>query len=104
MIGVPLPNPRDQLIDNLNQQLDAFFGAGKQVEQVAPGVSGEREAMFGTSHSNKLRLERDKLAPRLKELADKGLTVIEAAKQMGMETKRARLIARENSINFPGPQ
>ncbi|MFJ2360407.1 hypothetical protein [Pseudomonas fluorescens] len=104
MIGVPLPNPRDQLIDNLNQQLDAFFGAGNQVKQVAPGVSGEREAMFGTSHSNKLRLERDKLAPRLKELADKGLTVIEAAKEMGMETKRARLIARENSINFPGPQ
>ena len=104
MIGVPLPNPRDQLIDNLNQQMDAFFGSGKKIEQVAPGVSGEREAMFGTSHSNKLRLERDKLAPRLKELADKGLTVIEAAKEMGMETKRARLIARENSINFPGPQ
>lgn len=104
MIGVPLPNPRDQLIDNLNQQLDAFFGAGKQVEQISPGVSGEREAMFGTSHSNKLRAERDKLAPRLKELADKGLTVIEAAKEMGMETKRARLIARENSIKFPGPQ
>ena len=104
MIGVPLPNPRDQLIDNLNQQLDAFFGAGNKVEQVAPGVSGEREAMFGTSHSNKMRLERDKLAPRLKELADKGLTVIEAAKEMGMETKRARLIARENSLNFPGPQ
>jgi len=104
VIGVPLPNPRDQLIDNLNQQMDAFFGSGKKIEQVAPGVSGEREAMFGTSHSNKLRLERDKLAPRLKELADKGLTVIEAAKEMGMETKRARLIARENSINFPGPQ
>ena len=104
MIGVPLPNPRDQLIDNLNQQLDAFFVAGKQVEQISPGVSGEREAMFGTSHSNKLRAERDKLAPRLKELADKGLTVIEAAKEMGMETKRARLIARENSIKFPGPQ
>ena len=104
MIGVPLPNPRDQLIDNLNQQLDAFFGAGKQVEQISPGVSGEREAMFGTSHSSKLRAERDKLAPRLKELADKGLTVIEAAKEMGMEKKRARLIARENSIKFPGPQ
>ena len=104
MIGVPFPNPRDQLIDNLNQQLDAFFGAGKQVEQISPGVSGEREAMFGTSHSSKLRAERDKLAPRLKELADKGLTVIEAAKEMGMEKKRARLIARENSIKFPGPQ
>mgnify|MGYP001038195162 CR=1 FL=1 len=104
MIGLPLPHPRDQLIDNLNQQLDAFFGAGKKVEQVAPGVSGERELMFGSAHAAKLRAERDKLAPRLKALADKGMTVIEAAKEMGMETKRARLIARENRINFPGPQ
>ena len=35
--------------------------------------------------------------------AEAGHTVIEAAKTMGMETKRARLIARENNINFLGP-
>lgn len=29
MIGVPRPNPRDSIIDNLNQQLYAYFGAGK---------------------------------------------------------------------------
>ena len=103
MIGVPMPNPRDSLIDDLNRKLDQFFGAGRAVEEIAPGVSGEKEAMFGTSHSNKLRIERNKLAPRLKELADAGYTVIEAAKEMGMETKRARTIARENKINFPGP-
>lgn len=57
--------------------------------------------MFGTFHSNKLRVERDKLAPRLKALADAGKTVIEAAKEMGMEAKRARLIARDNDILFP---
>ncbi|WP_414923222.1 hypothetical protein [Pseudomonas sp. IT-P294] len=39
----------------------------------------------------------------MKALADAGKTVIEAAKEMGMETKRARLIARENDIKFPGP-
>jgi len=103
MIGQPMPNPRDSIIANLNQQLDHFFGTGKTVQQIAPGVSGEKEAMFGTSHSNKLRIERNKQAPRLKELADAGHTVIEAAKAMGMETKRARLIARENNIMFPGP-
>ncbi|WP_223532115.1 hypothetical protein [Pseudomonas sp. BF-R-30] len=103
MIGVPMPNPRDSLIANLNQQLDQFFGAGRSVQEIAAGVSGEREVIFGTSHSNKLRVERDKLAPQLKALADSGKTVIEAAKEMGMETKRARLIARENNINFPGP-
>ncbi|OFJ45677.1 hypothetical protein BJN42_11675 [Pseudomonas koreensis] len=103
MIGVPQPNPRDQLINTLNQQLDQFFGAGKTVEQVAAGVSGEREAMFGSSHASRLRAERDKLAPQLKALADAGKTVIEAATVMGMASKRARLIARENRITFPGP-
>ena len=59
MIGVPMPNPRDSLINDLNRQLDQFFGAGRAVEEIAPGVSGEKEAMFGTSHSNKLRIERN---------------------------------------------
>ncbi|KAB0504727.1 hypothetical protein [Pseudomonas moorei] len=103
MIGTPMPNPRDSIIANLNQQMDQFFGAGRKVQEVAPGVTGEKDAMFGTSHSNKLRIERNKQAPRLRELAEAGHTVIEAAKAMGMETKRARLIARENNILFPGP-
>lgn len=103
MIGVAMPNPRDSLIDDLNRKRDQFFGAGRSVQEIAPGVTGEKDAIFGTSHSNRLRIERDKLAPRLKELAEAGKTVIEAAKDMGMETKRARLIARENNIKFPGP-
>jgi hypothetical protein len=98
-----MPNPRDSILANLNQQLEQYFGAGKPVQEIAPGVSGEKAAMFGTSHSNKLRVERDKLAPRLKELAETGKTVIEAAKVMGMEAKRARLIARENNIKFAEP-
>jgi hypothetical protein len=103
MIGAPMPNPRDSIIANLNQQLDQFFGAGRTVQEIAAGVSGEKEAMFGTSHSNKLRIERNKQAPRLKELAAAGKTVIQASKELGMETKRARLIARENDIKFQSP-
>lgn len=75
MIGVPQPNPRDQLIDNLHQLLDQFFGSGKMVEQVAAGVSREREAMFGSSHASSLRAEHNKLAPQLKALAESGKTV-----------------------------
>lgn len=103
MIGVPMPNPRDSILADLNQKLEQYFGAGKPVQEIEPGVSGEKAAMFGTSHSNKLRIERNKQAPKLKVLADAGKTVIEASKEMGMETKRARLIARENDIKFPGP-
>jgi len=103
MIGAPMPNPRDSIIANLNQQLEHYLGAGRGVQEIPAGVSGEKEAMFGTSHSNKLRIERNKQAPAVKALADAGKTVIEAAKEMGMATKRARLIARENDIKFPGP-
>ncbi|WP_281439065.1 hypothetical protein [Pseudomonas moorei] len=39
----------------------------------------------------------------MRELVAEGRTVIEAAKEMGIDTKRARLIARENDIKFPGP-
>lgn len=44
MIGEPMPNPKDSIIANLNQQLEAFFGDGKTVQQVASGVSAEAPA------------------------------------------------------------
>jgi hypothetical protein len=100
MIGVPMPNPRDSIISNLNQQLEQYFGAGKPVREIAPGVSGEKEGIFGSAHSNKLRAERDKIAPRLKELAEAGTPIAKAAKDCGMEAKRARLIASENGFKF----
>lgn len=95
-----MPNPRDSIISNLNQQLEQYFGAGKPVQEIAPGVSGEKDGTFGSAHSNKLRAERDKIAPRLKELAEAGTPVAKAAKECGMEAKRARLIARENGFKF----
>ena len=99
MIGVPMPNPRDSIIEDLNHKLEQFFGAGKTVQEIANGVSAE-VPMFTTTHSNKLRAERDKVAPRLKALADEGVPIAQAAKECGMEAKRARLIARENGFKF----
>jgi hypothetical protein len=93
-----MPNPRDEIIQNLNQKLDQFFGA-ETVQEIASGVSAE-VPMFTTTHSNKLRAERDKIAPRLKGLAEAGTPVAKAAKECGMEAKRARLIARENGFKF----
>jgi hypothetical protein len=103
MIGVPMPNPRDSIIANLNQQMDQYFGAGRSVQEIAAGVTGEKEGPISSTRSNKLKAARDKDAPKLLELAEAGKTVIEAAKEMGMDAKRARLIARENSIKFPSP-
>ncbi|VVN11017.1 hypothetical protein [Pseudomonas fluorescens] len=100
MIGVPMPSPRDSIIANLNQQLEHYFGAGKSVQEIAQGVSGTKDGTFGTSHTNKLRAGRDKLAPELKALADSGSSLNKAAEALGIDHKRARLIARENGFKF----
>ena len=43
---------------------------------------------------------RDRLAPGLKVLADAGTSINKAAAAMGIDHKRARLIARENGFKF----
>ncbi|WP_448194180.1 hypothetical protein [Pseudomonas sp. LF052] len=101
MIGVPMPNPRDSIIDNLNQQLEAFFGSGNKAQEIAPGVSGEVGGPITSTRSNKLRAERDKIAPRLKQLTDSGATLHQACLEAGIDYKRARLIARENGFKLP---
>jgi hypothetical protein len=95
-----MPNPRDSILADLNQKLEHYFGAGKSAQVIAQGVSGTKDGAFGTAHTNKLRAERDKVAPRLKELAEAGKPVAKAARECGMEVKRARLIARENGFKF----
>lgn len=35
MIGVPMPNPRESMIDDLNRKLDQFFGTGGEAEPAA---------------------------------------------------------------------
>lgn len=104
MIGEPMPNPRDAIIQDLNQKLDQFFGAGKTVEVVASGVSNDSGGPIKSTRSEKLRAARDKDAPKLRALASAGKTISQAAKEIGSDLKRAKLIASENGIKFPGPQ
>ncbi|POM09986.1 hypothetical protein CUU62_27110 [Pseudomonas sp. WP001] len=100
MIGEPMPDPRRSIIDNLNQQLDAFFGAGKSVQVIPSGVSADAP-FFGTnSHQVKLRAERDKLAPAVRAEADTGVVASVAAKNLRMHVKRVTLIAQENGFRF----
>lgn len=100
MIGVPMPNPKDAVIADLNRQMDAFFGAGKGVQEIAQGVTGVKDGTFGGGQSSRLRAERDRLAPGLKQLAESGISIHKAAAAIGIENKRARLIARENGFKF----
>lgn len=100
MIG-PQEDPRQISIERLSCQIDQFLAAGKLVEVVPIGVSGE--SIGGQSmaaHHAKLRAERDKDAPTLRCLAEQGYNVKQAAEAMGIGEKRVRLIASENSISI----
>jgi hypothetical protein len=103
MIGVPMPNPRDSILADLNQKLEHYFGAGKKVHEIAPGVSGEVSLSGASGHSERLRNERDKLAPMLKALAATGITSSAAVTQTRIRQKRIELIAKENGFKFAPP-
>lgn len=100
MIGEPMPGPRDSIIANLNQQLEAYFGDGKTVQQIAAGASAKAPFFGTTTHQVKLRAERDKLAPAVRAEAAKGVIASVAAKSLGMHIKRLKLIAEENDFKF----
>jgi hypothetical protein len=100
MIGVPMPNHRDSIIDNLNQQLDAYFGAGKTAQVIPNGVGVDGPFNGTTAHHERLRKERDKLAPAVRAEAAKGVVASVAAKNLRMHIKRVTLIARENGFKF----
>ena len=103
MIGVPMPHPRDAIIAEFNQQMDQFFATGKTVEQIASGVSAEVSFIGTTTHHDKLRVARDKLAPKVKEQVDARKSAAETAKVLGMHVKRVKLIAQENNFKFADP-
>jgi hypothetical protein len=100
-IGQPLPDPRTAVMNNLSRQIDSFFAAGGRAQHIAAGISGEYCGPGMASHQQKLRAERDKLAPTVQYLFDQGHTMHQAAEAMGIAMKRLKLIAKENGIKFP---
>ncbi|MHA3737843.1 hypothetical protein ACXR0M_19515 [Pseudomonas sp. Eth.TT006] len=94
-----MPNPRNQLLDNLNQQLDQFFGSSGKAQQIPSGVTGDPK-LASTPHHDRLRVERNKIAPKVRELAEAGKTISETAKTLHMHVKRVALIASENGFKF----
>ncbi|MGI4841069.1 MAG: hypothetical protein ACRYF9_26060 [Janthinobacterium lividum] len=101
IVGQPLPDPRTAVIRELSSQIDSFFAAGGRMQHIAPGASSETCGAGMASHQQKLRAERDKLAPTAHYLFEQGKTLHEAAEAMGIATKRMKLIAKENGIKFP---
>lgn len=100
MIGEPMPNPKDAVIADLNRQIDAFYGAGKTVQAIPSGANADGPFNGTTAHHERLRAQRDKLAPSVRAEAAKGVVASEAAKNLGMHIKRVTLIAQENGFKF----
>jgi hypothetical protein len=100
-IGQPLPDPRTAVINDLSAQIDSFFAAGRTVRVIESGVSGERTGgQSMATHHDRMRAERDKLAPTVQYLASEGKSIKEAAEALATVPKRVKLIARENGIKF----
>ncbi|WP_421560600.1 hypothetical protein [Pseudomonas sivasensis] len=100
MIGVPMPDPRQAVIADLHRQMDAFFGSGKKAQIIPSGVGANTPIISANAHQERLRAERDKLAPMLKALAETGITSSAAATQTRIRQKRIELIAKENGFKF----
>lgn len=100
-IGTPIPDPRLQVMAELNAAIDQFFAAGKQVNEIPTGLSGEGEP--NNPHQRKRRAAREAEAPMVRELVAKGMNAYEVAEVMKTSHTRVRLIARENGISLGGP-
>ncbi|WP_256098249.1 hypothetical protein [Pseudomonas sp. 1 R 17] len=85
---------------DLNAQIDAFYRAGKSIQVIPSGVGATTPIISANAHHERLRAQRDKLAPAVRAEADKGVVVSVAAKNLGMRIKRVTLIAQENGFKF----
>jgi hypothetical protein len=74
------------------------FREDRQVIPNGVGVDGPYNGT--TAHHERLRKERDKLAPAVRAEAAKGVVASVAAKNLGMHIKRVTLIAQENGFRF----
>ena len=102
MIGQPQQNPRDAIVEDLNRKMEQFFGAGGKVQEFAQGATGEKFGFGATGHQDRLRAERARLAPAVREQAEKGLNPTEIGTALSMRVQRVLMIAAENNIEIRG--
>jgi DNA invertase Pin-like site-specific DNA recombinase len=97
-IGIPQEDPRKQIIANLSQQIDDFLKRGQEIVEVPVGASKEAPFYGATGHTEKLRAKRDRMAPAVRELADKGIAKKGIAKELKLNASTVALILKEHKI------
>jgi DNA invertase Pin-like site-specific DNA recombinase len=100
IVGVPQADIRKQIKADLERQIDAFLNRGKEILEVPAGASKEAPFYGATGHTEKLRAKRDRMAPAVRELADKGIAKKGIAKELKLNASTVALILKENKITI----
>ncbi|WP_219096466.1 hypothetical protein [Pseudomonas sp. UMAB-40] len=93
-------HPREIIAADLEKYKEQFFAAGKTIQDIPPGHSGVHSVRHAAGHHKTQQVARTKLARALREHAEAGRTLKEAARTMRMKIDKARVIAREDGIVF----
>lgn len=103
MIGESVPDQHKQTIAQLAAQIDHYLATGHRIEKVPAGKSGEIPFTATGNHPKNLKAKRDKHAPRVRELAHRGMTASSIATAIGLDSRTIRRIAKENDISLTEP-
>jgi DNA invertase Pin-like site-specific DNA recombinase len=103
MIGVPMADPRKQIIANLNAQIEHYLATGCRIQDIPPGKSGEVAFTEIGNHPKNLKARRDMHAPKIRRFAAQGMRVSAIATAMGLDRRTVRRIAKENDISLTEP-
>jgi DNA-binding NarL/FixJ family response regulator len=101
-VGIPMADPRKQIMADLERQINAFMVTG-EIQQIPPGASAEAPHFGTTGRTLKLRMKRDMHAQAVAELVAKGEARKDIAKALGLHVDTVALIIKENGITQPGP-
>lgn len=100
MIGESVPDQHKQAIAQLRAQIDHFLATGGGVQHIEQGVSANAPLLGTTNHHETLKAKRAMRAPRIRKLAEAGLSARQIGMKIGVDTRTVALTAREHGITF----
>lgn len=108
MIGEPIPDPRHQILADLNTRIEQFFAAGGEVTELTPPKYEPRPAAKFNNQvpagekkaaAQRRRAEDAKRLEQIREMA-KTMTYNEAARATGYSTATLHRIAKQGGFLF----
>jgi DNA invertase Pin-like site-specific DNA recombinase len=103
MIGQTIPDQHKAAMAQLSSQIDHYLATGERIQLIPTGQSGEKGLTATSNHPKNLRAKRDVHAPRVRDMAAKGMTASAIATAMSLDSRTIRRIASENQITLAEP-